>query len=73
MTAAPAGFDPGEDLPPDGSVWRGTVPGLPGVRTWTFGFPCWSSATAAGRGPLLARVFDPAGQDITRRWADGQT
>lgn len=67
----PAGFDPAEDLPPDGAEWRGTIPGL-GVRTWTFDFPYWSSNADTGGHPLLARAFDPAGQDITRRWAGGR-
>lgn len=73
MTAPP--FDPTEDLPPDGAEWRGTLPGLTaalGVRTWRFDFPHWSSTDDQGRGPLICRVFDAAGQDITRRWAEEQ-
>lgn len=66
--APPVRFDPAEDLPPDGAEWRGTIPGLPGERTWTFNFPYWSSDTDEPDPPLLARAFDPAGQDIARRW-----
>lgn len=70
MTAPP--FDPEQDLPPDGATWTGVLPGTPspGVRTWTFEFPNWVSADHHGRPELLARAFDPAGLNITRRWAE---
>lgn len=72
-TPAAITFDPEQDMPPEGAIWRGRAPvgssGSLGERTWQWSFPHWSSVDDAGGFPLLARTFEPTGVEISRRWA----